>query len=121
MDEHNFLKEETLDIIKEIEGNPSLNQRLLSQKLDISLGKTNYLLRKLIKKGIVKITSFSKNPKKTKKLKYILTPKGIEQKIKLTYHFLQVKETQYNRLKKEYEDYVGMLKEADSAKSSGRI
>ena len=107
MANNNFPKEETLHIIKEIEDDPSLNQRLLSQKLEISLGKTNYLLRELIKKGIIKITNFSKNPKKSKKLKYILTPKGIEQKAKLTYYFLQVKEKEYNRLKKEYENYVG--------------
>lgn len=103
----NFFKEETLQLIKEIDSNSSLNQRLLSQKLNISLGKTNYLLKELIKKGIVKIKSFSKNPKKAKKLKYILTPKGIEQKMKLTYYFLQVKEKEYNRLKKEYESYIG--------------
>ena len=107
MDGNNFLKEETLQLIKEIDGNSSLNQRLLSQKLNISLGKTNYLLKELVKKGIVKIAGFSKNPRKTKKLKYILTPKGIGQKMKLTYYFLQVKEKEYNRLKKEYESYVG--------------
>ena len=110
MNSENFPKEETLEIIREIEDNPSVNQRLLSQKLNISLGKTNYLLKELIKKGIVKIASFSKNPKKSKKLKYILTPKGLEQKMKLTYHFLQVKEAEYNRLKKDYEKYAESLR-----------
>lgn len=106
MNNNSFLKEEALHIIREIEGNPSLNQRLLSQKLNISLGKTNYLLKELIKKGMIKITRFSKNPKKAKKLKYILTPKGIKEKAKLTYYFLQVKEAEYNRLKREYESYA---------------
>lgn len=110
MNGNSFMKEETLKLIKEIEGNSSLNQRSLSQKLNISLGKTNYLLRALVKKGIVKIRSFSKNPKKAKKLKYILTSKGLEQKIKLTYYFLQVKEAEYNRLKKEYASYVSRSK-----------
>lgn len=110
MNGDNFLKEETLQLINEIETDSSLNQRILSQRLNISLGKTNYLLKELVKKGIVKIASFSKNPKKTRKLKYILTPKGLERKIKLTYHFLQVKEAQYNKLKKEYESYVGSSK-----------
>ena len=54
MANNDFPKEETLHIIKEIEDDPALNQRLLSQKLEISLGKTNYLLRELIKKGIIK-------------------------------------------------------------------
>ena len=111
MNNNSFLKEEALNIIKEIEDNPSANQRLISQKLDISLGKTNYLLKELVKKGIVKMASFSRNPKKRiKKLKYILTHKGIEEKIKLTYHFLQVKEVQYNKLKKEYESYANSTK-----------
>ena len=110
MNGNNFLKEESLQLIKEIEDNPTSNQRLLSQKLNISLGKTNYLLKELAKKGMVKIASFSKNPKKAKKLKYILTPKGLKQKIKLTYYFLQVKEKQYSRLKKEYEKYTSVVK-----------
>jgi len=106
MNGNSLIKEETLQLIKEIEGNSSLNQRLISKRLNISLGKTNYLLKELVKKGIVKIKSFSKNPRKAKKLKYILTPKGIKQKMKLTYYFLQVKEKEYNRLKKEYESYT---------------
>jgi len=106
----NFFREETLRVMKEIESNSSLNQRLLSKRLNISLGKINYLLRELVKKGIVKIISFSKNPKKAKKLKYVLTPKGLEQKMRLTYYFLQVKEKEYNRLKKEYENYMGGVK-----------
>ena len=87
MNGNNFLNEESLQLIKEIEDDPSSNQRSLSQKLNISLGKTNYLLKELAKKGMVKIASFSKNTKKAKKLKYILTPKGLEQKMKLTYYF----------------------------------
>jgi len=110
MNGNNLPKEETLDIINEIESNSSLNQRTLSRKLNISLGKTNYLLRELAKKGFVKIASFSKNPKKARKLQYILTPKGIREKVKLTYHFLQVKEHQYNKLKKEYQNYISALK-----------
>ena len=107
MNDNSTLKEETLNIIKEIEDNPSLNQRILSQKLNISLGKANYLLKELANKGMVKIRNFSKSSKKAKKLRYILTPKGIENKVKLTYHFLQVREAQFNRLKKEYESYIG--------------
>ncbi|MBN1871041.1 MAG: MarR family EPS-associated transcriptional regulator [Candidatus Omnitrophica bacterium] len=106
MNGENTYREETLRLIKEIETNPKLNQRILSQRLNISLGKTNYLLKELVKKGVIKIMSFSRNPKKTRKLKYILTPKGFEQKMMLTYYFLKVKEKEYNNLKKEYEDYI---------------
>jgi len=102
----NLLNEETLELIREIEDNPASNQRVLSEKLDMSLGKTNYLLRSLAQKGWVKIASFSKSKRKARKLRYILTPKGIEEKIKLTYYFLKVKEKEYNRLKTEYQRYL---------------
>ncbi len=114
MNGDNPMKEETLRLIKEIEDNPVLNQRVLSQKLNISLGKTNYLLRELTKKGIVKMRSFSRSTKKAKKLRYILTTKGMEEKIKLTYYFLQVKEKEYNRLRREYERYCAGQKNGDS-------
>ncbi|MFH0840000.1 MAG: MarR family EPS-associated transcriptional regulator [Candidatus Omnitrophota bacterium] len=107
MNNHVALKEEqTLNLIREVEKDPALNQRTLSQKLNVSLGKTNYLLNELAKKGVIKIASFSKNPKKAKKIRYILTQKGLQQKIKLTCQFLQVKETEYKKLKDEYDEYV---------------
>jgi len=110
MDEQKLPKEETLQLIKEVEENPTLNQRLLSQRLNISLGKTNYLIKELAKKGFIKIVSFSKNPDKASKIRYILTKKGIERKMYLTYHFLKVKEKQYKMLKEEYERYVEVTK-----------
>ena len=104
MNEHDlFDKEDTLRLISEVSENPSLNQRLLSGRLNISLGKTNYLLRKLIQKGIIKIVSFSKKPGKAKKIQYILTQKGLEEQMTLTVHFLKAKEKEYKRLKDDYE------------------
>ena len=110
MNEYDSIKEETLHIIREVDSDPSLNQRLLSKKLNMSLGKTNYLLRELAKKGLIKIVSFSKNPKKGKTVKYLLTKKGIQGKIDLTYHFLKVKEKQYEVLKEEYKKYAANTK-----------
>ncbi|MFH1508110.1 MAG: MarR family EPS-associated transcriptional regulator [Candidatus Omnitrophota bacterium] len=104
MSEQLFLKEENLFIIKEIESNPASTQRTLSGKLGISLGKTNYLLKELIKKGLVEVQNFSNNPDKLKKINYILTTKGFEHKIQLMYYFLKIKEIEYNLLKKECEE-----------------
>ena len=104
MNEHDlFEKEDSLRLIREVRENPSLNQRLLSQRLNISLGKTNYLLRKLVQKGVIKIVNFSKKPDKAKKLQYILTQKGLEEQMALTVHFLKAKEKEYKRLKEDYE------------------
>ena len=103
MNEHNLFKEETLHIIREVEENPSLNQRFLSQRLNISLGKTNYLLKELVKKGFIKVVGFSQKPEKAKKVRYILTQRGINGMMELTAHFLKAKEKEYKRLKEEYE------------------
>ena len=95
--------EETLFVIKEIEANPAITQRSVSKKLGISLGKTNYLLKELIEKGLIKGESFSTNPGKLKKIGYLLTPKGFDEKMRLTYHFLKRKEEEYKILKEEWE------------------
>lgn len=96
-------KLEVLSIIKEIESDSAATQRLLSQKLGISLGKTNYLLKELIKKGFIEVQNFSNNPGKLKKITYILTKKGFEHKIQLIGYFLKIKETEYNHMKQEWE------------------
>lgn len=99
-------KEENLLIIKEIASQSSVTQRELSLKLGISLGKTNYLLKELIKKGFIEAENFSNNPGKLKKIRYHLTKEGLEHKIQLTHHFLKEKEAEYYRLKEEWEGLV---------------
>ncbi|MFZ2603091.1 MAG: MarR family EPS-associated transcriptional regulator [Candidatus Omnitrophota bacterium] len=106
-------KEETLFIFKELEVKPNSTQRDLSIRLNISLGKTNYLLRELILKGFIKAKNFSTNPGKLKKIQYYLTTEGLEHKMQLTQHFLKEKEMEYNRLKEEWDRIV-----ADRVKKS---
>lgn len=103
MFEQEIKKEENLLIFKEIESQPAVTQRDLSAKLGISLGKTNYLLKELIKKGFIEIKNFSSGDKKLKKIHYLLTRKGFEHKVLLMQHFLQLKEAEYNQIKKEWE------------------
>lgn len=96
--------EKTLQIIKEIECNPQITQRHLAQKLEISLGKINFLINSLIDKGIVEAKNF-KNSKKKLAYMYLLTPRGIKIKIELTRKFFAWKIEEYERLKKEIEDF----------------
>ena len=93
--------EETLFIFKELEANPNTTQRDLSSRLNISLGKTNYLLRELILRGFIKAKNFTANSGKLRKIHYLLTEKGLEEKFKLLAHFLKIKEVEYNKLKQE--------------------
>ncbi|MBU2504791.1 MAG: MarR family EPS-associated transcriptional regulator [Candidatus Omnitrophica bacterium] len=102
MDEHT-VKEDVFNTLRILSSNDHFTQRDLSIHLGISLGKTNYLIQKLIGKGLVKIENFSKGDNKLKKVKYILTKRGFEEKLHLTYHFLKRKETEYNHIKKEWE------------------
>lgn len=95
-------KEENLLLIKEIDANPASTQRILSEKLGFSLGKTNYLLKELGKKGLIEIRNFTGNPGRAKKIQYLLTKEGIEHKAELAYHFLKKKESEYNLLKEEW-------------------
>jgi EPS-associated MarR family transcriptional regulator len=89
-----------LDLLRKLESNPEYTQRELSQEMGVSLGKVNYCIRKLTEKGLVKITNFKQNPKKMG-YAYLLTPKGIEEKARLTLSFLKRKVIEFEILKKE--------------------
>jgi len=109
-------KEEILSIIKEIESDPTATQRVLSEKLGISLGKINYLLKALIKKGLIKVRNFSNNPGKLGKIQYYLTKEGLEHKMHLMYHFLKKKETEYNNMRIEWARLNGSVPTKEKAK-----
>ena len=91
-----------LKIIKHIQSNPEATQRQLSEELGVSVGKVNYCIRALIDKGLVKVTSLKRNTNKLSYL-YLLTPKGIAEKSKLTVRFLQCKIIEYGQLILEIE------------------
>ena len=89
-----------LNILRKLNLNPGLSQRKLAQDLGVSLGKLNYFIKSLKDKGFIKIQNFKKNPKKINYL-YLLTPKGISEKTKLTLNFMKRKMVEYDELKKE--------------------
>jgi EPS-associated MarR family transcriptional regulator len=89
-----------LDLLRKLESSPEYTQRELSQEMGVSLGKANYCIRKLTEKGLIKIINFKKNPNKIGHA-YLLTPKGIEEKSRLTISFLKRKIIEYEILKKE--------------------
>ena len=95
--------QENLEILRKIKKNPHISQRLLAKELGFSLGKLNYCLKALKKKGILKIKNFTNNPNKINYI-YLLTPKGIATKTKLTIEFMKRKAKEYDDLKKEIEE-----------------
>ena len=94
--------EEAFQVIKEIERNSCITQRDLAQKLEISLGRINFIVNALIDKGIIKAKNF-KNSKRKLAYMYLLTAEGIRMKFRLTGQFLVWKTEQYQRLSKEIE------------------
>ena len=90
------------NVLRKLEKNPSITQRELSNKLGISLGKINYCLKELRNKGLIKISNFQKNKNKINYV-YLLTPKGISAKTRLTINFMKIKLREYEDLKKDIE------------------
>ena len=88
------------NVLREIDNFNKPTQRQLANKLGFSLCKLNYCIKALKKKGLVKISNFEKNPNKLKYI-YILTPRGISQKTKLTINFMKTKMKEYDILKNE--------------------
>ena len=93
-------KQDYLNILRKIDNSANITQRTMAQELGISLGKLHYSLVELKKKGFVKIKNFKKNPDKISYV-YILTPKGISTKTKLTINFMKKKMLEYDEFKKE--------------------
>ncbi|MBY0579461.1 MAG: MarR family EPS-associated transcriptional regulator [Burkholderiales bacterium] len=90
-------------ILKHLETNPEISQRKLAKELGISLGRANYCLKALIEKGLVKANNF-RNMKNRSGYVYFLTPKGIEEKARITLQFLKFKIVEYEALKSEIEN-----------------
>ena len=96
-------KQDHFNILRNLQNKPNSSQRELAEELGFSLGKLNYCLKALENKGLVKIKNFQKNPNKINYI-YVLTPKGISEKAKLTINYMKQKMREYDELKKELKE-----------------
>ena len=92
------------EVLRKIDKDEKTSQRKLAEDLGFSLGKLNYCLKALQKKGLVKIRNFQKNPDKISYIQYVITPKGISVRTKLTLSFMKRKMKEYDELKNELEN-----------------
>ena len=92
------------DVLRKIQKKPNSTQRELAVELGFSLGKLNYCLKALQKKGLVKLKNFNNQKNKINYLQYIITPKGIALRTKLTINFMKRKMKEFEELKKELEN-----------------
>jgi len=93
--------QDNFDVLRKIQKDPDASQRKMAEELGFSLGKLNYCLKSLKAKGLVKINNFSKQKNKINYIQYIITPKGISERTKLTIDFMKRKMKEYDDLKKE--------------------
>ena len=91
------------NVLRKINSKPKSTQRELARELGFSLGKLNYCLRALKNKGLIKMKNFDRNPNKINYI-YIVTPRGIAEKTKLTLNFMKRKMQEYDELKKEIKE-----------------
>jgi EPS-associated MarR family transcriptional regulator len=87
-------------LLKEIERSPDATQRTLAQRLDVSLGKINYVLTGLAKKGIVKVQKLKTDPQNIR-WNYLLTPKGLREKVKMTHSYLDKRLKEFDEIQFE--------------------
>jgi EPS-associated MarR family transcriptional regulator len=93
-------KQDHFNVLRKINSKPGSTQRELAEELGFSLGKMNYCLKALKNKGLIKMKNFERNPNKINYI-YILTPRGIAAKTKLTINFMKRKMEEYDELQAE--------------------
>ena len=94
-------EQDHFEVLRKIQKKPESSQRELAEELGFSLGKLNYCLKSLQEKGFVKLQNFQKQSNKINYLRYIITPKGISERTKLTINFMKRKMKEYDELKQE--------------------
>jgi EPS-associated MarR family transcriptional regulator len=89
-------------VLKLVEKQPTITQRQLSKELGVSLGKTHYVIKALVKVGWIKLENFKRSDNKLG-YAYLLTPTGVLEKSQITRRFLVRKQQEYENLKREIE------------------
>lgn len=104
--------ERDLEILRAIGEGTLLTQRALAQRLGIALGLTNLYLKRLAKKGYIKMAEFPRKPAARKRLRYLLTPKGIREKTRLTYEHMAYALNLYRRARQTLREELSRLPES---------
>ena len=104
-----------LKVLRLLESQPHMSQRELAQAVGVSLGKTNFCLKALLDKGLLKVQNFQNNQHKLA-YAYLLTPAGMAAKTALTGRFLKRKMEEYELLKAEIDALQQETSEVGSSK-----
>jgi len=96
-----------LQLLSEVEKDSSVTQRTLAKSLGVALGLTNLYLKRLARKGYIKITTIPRN-----RIKYLLTPQGVAQKSRLTYEYMQYSLYYYREMRERLKQVLERLSSA---------
>lgn len=95
-------------LIRELEQNPSHTQRSLAKRLNVSLGKVNFVLAGFIGKGLVKAQKLQ-NPKRIH-WQYVLTAKGMKEKLRIAHEYLGKRLSEYDQIQREIEELEEVIR-----------
>lgn len=98
MPKYQDITEDHIDLLHTIEKDGNASQREIAMNTGLSIGKVNYIIKALIDIGFIKINNFRNSDKKLEYV-YILTPKGMQEKVNITKHFIIKKQKEYDKLK----------------------
>ena len=101
--------ERDLHILSAIEEGAPLTQRALAERLDVALGLANLCLKRLVRRGYIKVVRFNDRPSARKRLRYLLTPKGLAEKSRLTYEHTIYALNLYRRTRQTLREALGGL------------
>ncbi len=96
-------------LLSELDRDGRATQRMLASKLGIALGLTNLYLKRLARKGYIKITTIPRN-----RVRYFLTPQGIAEKSRLTYQYMQYALSYYRDMRGRLKDMLSALNGVNS-------
>lgn len=99
MNNGNVSDEISLRLLDELTKEPLITQRALAARLGIALGLVNAYVKRLYKKGYIKVKNLSKN-----RIKYIITPKGFTEKARLTYNYMHRSVNYFKEVRRKIED-----------------
>jgi DNA-binding MarR family transcriptional regulator len=96
-----------LQILNHIEENPDTTQADLAMRLGVAVGSVNWYIKRLINKGYIKVTQMQR-----RRLRYLLTPKGISEKARLTKEFMQASLHWYRETRRVSKEFLEQIKQA---------
>lgn len=98
----------SLKILDEVTKEPLITQRALADRLGIALGLVNAYVKRLYRKGYIKIKNLPRN-----RVKYIITPKGFTEKAKLTYSYMHCSINYFKELRQKIEKTYATMMASD--------